>query len=100
MFEVEDVSYTLKFNKQKLKTVEMTTKMSVVGEMVKNGGVLSMQLLESLFTFGLVKEKGLVAVPQKEAAEIYDKLIETNGFMSVTNAVITKLQEDMGFMFR
>ncbi|MBC2149491.1 segregation and condensation protein B [Listeria booriae] len=100
MFEVESVSYTLRFNKQKLKTIEMTTKSSVMGEMVKNGGALSMQLLEALFTFGLVKEKGLVAVPQTEAAEIYDKVVETNGFMSVTNAVITKLQEDMGFMFR
>ena len=35
MFEVDGVSYTLKFNKQKLKTIELTAKTSVIGEITK-----------------------------------------------------------------
>ena len=35
MFEVEGVSYTLKFNKQKLKTIELSAKTSVIGEIIR-----------------------------------------------------------------
>ncbi|MED3623263.1 MULTISPECIES: segregation and condensation protein B [Neobacillus] len=100
MFEVEGIVYTLKFNAKKLKTIEMLAKTSVVGEMVKNNGVLPYNLLELLFSFGLVEEKTNEAVPQKKAAEMFEKVVEENGYLITNNAVLEKFQADMGFMFR
>ncbi len=57
-------------------------------------------MIETLFVSGLVEEKGLVPVKQKEALEIFDKLVEEQGLISLNVAVIEKLQEDMGFLFR
>ena len=100
MFEVDGVVYTLKFNKQKLKIIETVAKTSVIAEIANNNGVLSYQLLELLFSFGLVEEKTNKTVRQKEAIEMFEKVVETNGFLSVNMAVVEKMQEDLGFMFR
>ncbi|MBC1640045.1 segregation and condensation protein B, partial [Listeria welshimeri] len=56
--------------------------------------------VETLFVSGLVEEQGLVAVKQKEGLDIFDKLVEEKGLISLNVAVIEKLQEDMGFLFR
>ena len=97
MFEVDGVVYALKFNMKKLKTVEAVTKTSVIGEISRNNGVLS---LEQLFSFGLVEEKTNEPVKQKKALEMFEKVIENNGLLTVNLAVVEKLQEDLGFMFR
>ncbi|KIO62138.1 hypothetical protein B4065_3358 [Caldibacillus thermoamylovorans] len=100
MFEVDGVVYALKFNMKKLKTVEAVTKTSVIGEISRNNGVLSLNLLEQLFSFGLVEEKTNEPVKQKKALEMFEKVIENNGLLTVNLAVVEKLQEDLGFMFR
>jgi len=100
MFEVDGVIYTLKFNMKKVKAVEAAAKISVIGEVAKNNGVLPMQYLELLFSMALVEEKTNEAVPQRKAAEMFEKVVEKNGFLSVNNAILEKLQDDMGFMFR
>ncbi|EIV1478310.1 TPA_asm: segregation and condensation protein B [Listeria monocytogenes] len=100
MFEVNDTTYILRFNKQKVKTVELTSGISLVAALTANKGILSYQVIETLFVAGLVEEKGLVPVKQKEALEIFDKLVEEQGLISLNVAVIEKLQEDMGFLFR
>ena len=100
MFEVDGVVYTLKYNIQKLKTIETAAKTSVIGEIAKNQGVLSIQLLELLFSFGLVEEKTNKAVPQKEAAEMFEKVVEANGMLTLNGVIVDKLQQDLGFMFR
>ena len=100
MFEVDGVSYTLKFNKQKLKTIELTAKTSVIGEIIKNNGILPYSLIEQLFSFGLVEEKTNEAVKQKKALELFDGVVEENGLISLNMAIIEKLKDDLGFMFR
>lgn len=100
MFEVDGVVYTLKFNTQKLKTIETVTKTSVMGEIVKNNGALPYGLLESLFSFSLVEEKTNEVVPQKQATEMFEKVVQENGLMTTNAAIIEKFQKDMGFMFR
>ena len=100
MFEVDGVSYTLKFNKQKLKTIELTAKTSVIGEITKNNGILPYSLIEQLFSFGLVEEKTNEAVKQKKALELFDGVVEENGLISLNMAIIEMLQDDLGFMFR
>ncbi|AQT86740.1 segregation and condensation protein B [Paenibacillus larvae subsp. pulvifaciens] len=100
MFEIQGTGYTLKFNKQRIKTVELMTKRSVMAEISNNNGVLSMQTLEALFAISLVEEKANIPVKQSKAIEIFDKVMEENGLLTLNNAVIEKLQEDLGFMFQ
>ena len=90
MFEVDGVSYTLKFNKQKLKTIELTANTSVIGEITKNNGILRYSLIEQLFSFGLVEEKTNEAVKQKKALELFEGVVEKNGLISLNMAIIKK----------
>ncbi|MEI5991444.1 hypothetical protein A5881_002979 [Enterococcus termitis] len=99
-FEVEGTIYELRFNYQKIKTIEKLTGKSVNAEAVKNDGVLSLQMMESLFSLGLVEVKGLKAVPQKKALGMFEPFIEANGALTVNGMITTKLQEDMGFLFQ
>ena len=100
MFTVNDTTYTLKFNKQKIKTIETVTKTSIIAEINKGQGLLPMQTLETLFSFALVEEATNESVKQSKAVEMFDKVVEENGLLTVNMAVIEKLQEDVGFMFR
>lgn len=100
MFEVNGVTYDLKFNMQKLKTIETVTKTSVMAEIAKNNGVLPLPHLEQLFAFGLVEEKTNEPVKHKKALEMFEKVLETNGLLTVNMAVVEKLEKDLGFMFR
>lgn len=100
MFTVNDVVYTLKYNKQKLKTIELVTKTSIVGEVTKNNGIMPYATLESLFSLALVEESTNEVVKQSEAIKMFDKIVDENGLISVNMAIVEKLQEDLGFMFR
>ena len=100
MFTVNDVVYTLKYNKQKLKTIELVTKTSIVGEVTKNNGIMPYATLESLFSLALVEESTNEVVKQSEAIKIFDKIVDENGLISVNMTIVEKLQEDLGFMFR
>ncbi|GGD03712.1 segregation and condensation protein B [Enterococcus wangshanyuanii] len=99
-FEVDGVIYELRFNFTKIKTIEKMTGRSVNAEAIKNDGVLSLQMMETLFSFGLVEAKGLKAVPQKKAIKMFEPFIEENGALTVNNLIVDKLQEDMGFLFQ
>jgi hypothetical protein len=100
MFTINDVVYTLKYNKQKIKTIELVTKTSIVGEVTKNNGIMPYSTLESLFSLALVEENTNEVVKQSEAIEIFDKVVDQNGLITVNMAIVEKLQDDMGFMFR
>ena len=100
MFVVNGVTYTLKFNKQKLKTIETVTKTSIVGEVAKNNGIMQYATLESLFSFALVEEATNEPVKQSKAVELFDKVVDENGLITVNVAIVEKLQDDLGFMFR
>lgn len=100
MFNYKGTEYTLKFNTQKLKTIEMVAKKSVVGEIANNNGILQMQTLEAVFSLALIEETTNEVVKQKKAAKMFEGILEEHGFFTVNNMVIEKLQEDLGFMFR
>ncbi|WOD61760.1 segregation and condensation protein B [Niallia taxi] len=100
MFTVDETVYTLKYNKKKLKTIELVTKTSIIGEVAKNNGILPYQTLETLFSAALVEESTNEVVKQSIAVEMFDKVVEENGLLTVNTAIIEKLQEDLGFMFR
>lgn len=100
MFTVDGTTYTLKFNTQKVKTIEMVTKTSIVGEVTKNNGVMPYATLEALFSFALVEEVTNEVVKQKTAAEMFEKVVQENGLITVNMAIVEKLHDDLGFMFR
>ena len=100
MFTVDGVTYTLKYNKQKIKTIELVTKTSIVGEVTKNNGIMPYATLESLFSFALIEESTNEVVKQGKAIEMFDKVVEENGLITVNMAIVEKLQDDLGFMFR
>ncbi|RDW17049.1 segregation and condensation protein B [Oceanobacillus arenosus] len=100
MFEVNGVSYTLKYNQKKLETIETVAKTSVLGEISKGNGFLPYNVLKYLFSLALIEENTNSVVKQKEAAEMFEKIIEENGLATVNTVIVEKLQEDLGFLFR
>ena len=100
MFTVEGVTYTLKYNTKKVKTIELVTKTSIVGEVTKNNGIMSYATLESLFSLALIEESTNEVVKQNKAVEMFEKVVEENGLITVNMAIVEKLQDDLGFMFR
>lgn len=100
MFTVDGVTYTLKYNEQKVKVIEMVSKISIVGEVTKNNGIMQYATLEALFSLALVDEATNTPVKQKEATEMFNKVVKENGLITVNMAIVEKLQDDMGFMFR
>jgi hypothetical protein len=100
MFEVDGTVYTLKYNTKKVKTIELVAKTSIVGEVTKNNGIMPYATLETLFSMALVEESTNEVVKQKVAVEMFEKVVEENGLITVNMAIVEKLQDDMGFMFR
>ncbi|MFD2696192.1 segregation and condensation protein B [Sporolactobacillus shoreicorticis] len=100
MFSVDGTEYTLKYNTKKVKTIETVTKTSIIGEITKNNGVMPYATLEALFSFALVEETTGSPVRQKQATEMFEKVVQENGLISVNMAIVEKLQDDMAFMFR
>lgn len=100
MFEVENDTLDLRFNMQKIKTLEQMQGISVMGALAGSNGLLSLQLLEGLFTVGLYNVTQEKAVNGKKATEIFETLLNEEGYSSIIAVTINKLQEDMGFLFR
>ena len=100
MFTVNGVTYTLKYNVKKVKIIEMATKTSLIADMARGNGVLPLQTLETAFTHALVEEVTNNAVKPSEAQEMFEKVLEENGYITLNTAIVEKIQSDLGFMFR
>lgn len=100
MFEVENDVLDLRFNIQKIKTIEAMQGTSLMGEIRSSGGMLSLQLLEGLFAVGLYNTTEEQAVKGKKATEIFNDLMQSEGYANIVAVTVGKLQEDMGFLFR
>lgn len=104
LFTVEEQEYTLTFNRKKVQQVENGLKVSLMAEIKNTGGAISLTLLQTLFTVGLAElssEEGKnKQVHGKKAEEIYDEVLSANGYQDLSNVVLQKLYDDMGFLFR
>ena len=100
MFEVDGDNLDLRFNMQKVKTVEAMLKISIMNELRNTQGMLSFQVLEALFTVGLYNDTQEKTVAGKKAQDIFESLLRQEGYENIAAAVVTKLQEDLGFLFR
>lgn len=100
MFEVNNETLDLRFDRHKVKNVEAAMGISLMSEIVNNRGMLSLNVLEGLFTVGLFSVSGNHNVTGKKAADIFDTLIEQIGYTPILEATVGKLEADMGFLFR
>lgn len=104
LFTAGDQEYTLTFNRKKIMQVENGLKVSLMAEIKKSEGAISLTLLQTLFTIGLAEISGEEGrnkqVHGKKAEEIYNEVLEANGYQDLSNVVLQKLYDDMGFMFR
>lgn len=104
LFTADDQEYTLSFNRKKIQQVENGLKVSVMAEIKKTEGAISLTLLQTLFTIGLAEVSGEEGrnkqVHGKKAEEIYNDVLVANGYQDLSNVVLQKLYDDMGFMFR
>lgn len=100
MFEVDEDVLELRFNMNKIKTVETMHKISLMAELRNTQGVLSFQILEALFVVGLYNTTKETTVAGKKAQEIFESLLKEEGYGNINAAVVAKLQEDLGFLFR
>lgn len=100
MFNVDGNTLELRYNTQKIKNTEALLKISVMNELRNTQGLLSFHILESLFVIGLFDVTEEKAVNGKKAQDIYESLLRSEGYENICAAVVTKLQEDLGFMFR
>lgn len=100
MFEVEGNVLDLRFNMNKIKTVEKMHKVSVMAELGLSQGLLSFNLLEALFTVGLFDTTEDKPINGKKAQDIFQTLLEEEGYGNINAAVVSKIQEDLGFLFR
>lgn len=98
LFELGGNYYTLKFNMNKIKTVERTLGVSFMAEMQR--GTLSFVMLEALFAVGLYDTVEEKAIKGKKASEIYDALLRDVGLSDVMTVTYAKLEEDLGFLFQ
>lgn len=100
MFEVDGDVLELRFNLQKIKNLENLYKISLMSELARNNGILSFHLMEGLFSVGLYNVTQEQPVRGKKAQEIFEKLLEEHGYGDLNAVIVSKLQEDLGFLFR
>ena len=100
MFEVENEVLELRFNMQKVKTIEAMFGVSLMGELRKNTAFLPLNLLEGIFTVTLFNKTTEQNVKGDKAAKVFYELLQNSGYQNVNSVTIGKLQEDMGFLFR
>lgn len=98
LFELDGNFYTLKFNMNKIKTIERGLGVSFTAEIQK--GALSFLMLEALFSVGLYDTTDEKAIKGKKAAAIYEQLLKDVGFADVMTLVYAKIEEDLGFLFQ
>ena len=100
LFEIDGNLYTLKFNMDKVKQIETLLDISFTSEVAKTGGILSFRLLEALFSVGLYDANDEKSVKGKKAQDIYNSLLENEGYMKVAEVALAKVEDDLGFLFR
>lgn len=99
MFEVENEVLELRFNMQKVKTLENMYGISIMAEISKNRGMMSFHLMEGLFSVALYNVTTEQNVKGKKAIDVFNSLMQETGYADLNAVILGKLQADMGFLF-
>jgi hypothetical protein len=99
MFEIEGKNYTLRYNIRRIELIESATQESMMAELKRTNCLLSLRTLKTYFSYGLQNESGNYISP-KEAESYAEKLIQSEGYAKLDEAVISAIQNDCPFFFQ
>lgn len=101
MFTLNEVTYDLKFTRDRIKLYEAKTGNSAMGEFLQTRGMFSLSSIEGYFSVALIDTNNKdVFVPAKKAIEIANAYMDEVGYAAVCVEIVNCLQRDMGFLFR
>lgn len=99
MFEINGVIHELKYNIKTIERIEVALGKSIIALLSESGGMLSMGHLKLCFAMALFNEDGN-RVGQVQGLEIAEKLIITEGYRKVNEAVVVAIDRDCPFLFQ
>ena len=99
MFEVNGVLHELKYNIKTIEKIENAIGKSIVALFSEANGMLSITNLKICFALALFNEAGN-RVGQMQGLDIAEKLIETEGYVKVNEAVVVAVDRDCPFLFQ
>lgn len=97
-FEVRGYTCEIRFSRKRIDLYE-ERHTPIIASFYKNGGMFTFKELAAIAGYGLMVQDGGYFLPTK-AEEIVNKLIETNGYPVVYQAVMMALQRDCAFLFK
>lgn len=100
MFEHNGKQYELKFNTQRVKLIEATTKSSLMGEWANSNGMFPLQTIETCFQFCLKESGSDSFVPQSDAVKICNEVMIEKGYGPVALMIQEAMQVNMPFLFQ
>lgn len=100
MFEYNGKQYELKFNTERMKLIEATSKKSLMGEWSSSNGMFSLQTIEICFQFTLKEAGADTFVPQGEAIRICSEHMTEKGYATVALEIQEAMQVNMPFLFQ
>lgn len=96
-FELNGKTYEIAYNIKRIEMYE-NNNTPVMATFSRNGGVFAIGQLKAIIAYGLRLEGGQWVSPS-QGLQMAEKLIETNGFLAMTEAVADALMRDCGFFF-
>ena len=100
MFEINGKAYVLKYNMKRIEMIENVTHMPTMVELQRTNGMFGITSLKAYFSYGLKEEGADVFVRPKEAMQMLEALIESEGYASVCGVVVEAIERDCPFFFR
>lgn len=97
---LNEKKYELKFSIGRVKLIEKRIGGSLLSEIVKTNGVLSLETLESCITYGLKKVDTVGYLPMQNAMKLAEEYMEAEGYSKAIADVTNQISEDLPFLFR
>lgn len=91
--------YELKYNLKTLKIIEKVIGKSLMAEMSKSNGMLSIEDLKAAFSNALYKTEG-GKVSAEHSEKIFEAMLNAKGYVYVNMLIIVTIQEDCPFLFQ
>lgn len=100
MFELNGVKYELKMNLERLKLIEKAIGRPILTVYTEHNGAFSIEEMEAVFMVCLKQVGSDFYCNNKQAREIFSKVIEQeNGWRDVNNMIAETLTRDTPFLF-
>lgn len=99
IFMVNHEQYELKYNLKTLKIIEKVIGKSIMGELSRSDGMLSIDDLKVAFSNALYKTEG-GRVSAQHGEKIFEAVLQAKGYVYMNMLIIVTIQEDCPFLFQ